>query len=487
MVWAYGSYMGERVVVLVLMAVLARLLEPRDFGLVALALVFITLLETISDLGLGQALVVSEDDALEERAVTAFTMSLAFGTALAGFTALAGWPAAAFFDEPRLRAILPVLGLTFIIRASASTHYALAQRALDFRSRTAAELSDVLVRGTTSVALAAAGHGVWSLVWGYVAGEAARAVVLWLLVDWVPGLRVERQHARRMLRFGGALSLLSVIAAVIHELDNLFVGRVLGTAAVGLYAIAFDLPELAIVNFSVVAGRVLYPAFAAVDRDAVARAFLRALHYTLLVALPLAIGLAVLAESFIEVAFGDQWLDAVPAMRILTLYAVAVSLGIPAGTVYKATGRVGILLAMAIPRAALVALTVALFVDDGIEAVAASQAGVAGTFALLGIVIAGRIFRVSGREILRQAWPPLASAALAAVPMIAADVLIVSPFGSVLAAGAAGTVTYFAMLLLVARRSLVDLRELAMTRSPRDGEVVDGTGLPEHGEHGTLT
>lgn len=487
MVWAYGSYMGERVVVVVLMVVLARLLTPEDFGLVALALVFITLLETIADLGLGEALVISGSADLGQRASTAFTLSLAFGATLAGITALAGGPAAAYFDEPSLRTILPVLGLLFVIRSAASTHYAIAQRRLDFRSRTAAELSDVVVRGATSVALAAAGHGVWSLVGGYLAGEVARAVVLWVLVDFSPKLHVDREHAKGMLRYGGALSALSVLAAVIHEVDNLFVGRVLGTAAVGLYSIAFDLPELAIVNFSVVAGRVLFPAFAAVDPDAVGRAFLRALHYTLVVAIPLAVVLAICARSLVEVAFGDRWLPAVPAMRMLILYAVAVTVGIPAGTVYKATGRVGLLLALAVPRSALVVLTMALFVDDGITAVAASQAGVAGTFALIGTVLATRILAVRPVEMLHAIWAPLVAGSAAAAAIWAAEALIASPLVSLVAAGLAGAATYLGALFLVSPRTVLDLRDLALERSPRDGEVVDATGFPEHGEHGMLT
>ena len=244
MIWAYSSYVGGRMLTLVATAILARLLSPRDFGLVALALLFMTLLETLSDLGVTQALViVSEKDELAT-AETAFVWTVGLGLLFSLITAGLGPLAASFFHQDALIAILPTLGLRFLLRSFSATHYALAQKRLDFRSRTGGELADVIVRGITSIALAIAGFGAWSLIIGYLAGSVALTVVLWIMVDWRPRLKPKREHLPKMLRFGGMLTAVDITAAVFSNTDYTFIGRVLGATQLGLYTLGFRLPEL---------------------------------------------------------------------------------------------------------------------------------------------------------------------------------------------------------------------------------------------------
>src|SRR4051794_10597873 len=149
--WAYFSYVGGRLLILASTSVLARLLTPKEFGIVGYALVFMALLETVKDLGLGQALVASRPKEVYERADTVFLTGVGLG--VLGTAVVAGLAplAAPFFDEPQLLGILPVLGVNFFIRSLGATHYALAQKEMLFRKRTMAEFADVVVRGTVGV------------------------------------------------------------------------------------------------------------------------------------------------------------------------------------------------------------------------------------------------------------------------------------------------------------------------------------------------
>ena len=227
--WAYGSYVGGRVLVLISVAILARLLTPSEFGLVGFALTITALLDTISGFGVGQALVVAEEDErFEERATTAFTLSVLVGLALTVLTIAVSPFAADFFREPDLQPLLAVLGLNFLLRGAGSTHFAIAQKQIDFRTRTAAELADVVVRGGAGVVLALAGAGAWSLVLGYLLGTAAMTVILWILVPFRPKLQRKLLHARGLVRFGGGLAILDVLSAITSNIDYLLVGRVLG-------------------------------------------------------------------------------------------------------------------------------------------------------------------------------------------------------------------------------------------------------------------
>ncbi len=478
MAWAYGSYVGGRLVILASTAVLARLLAPDQFGLVALALTFMALLEGVSDIGLSQALVIQQEDRLYERAETVFLSSVGLGVALSLFVAAISPLMAELFDQPQLTAIGAVLGANFFLSSLGTTHYALAQKALDFRVRTYAEFADVIVRGTVGVILAIAGFGVWSLVIGYLVGTVALDVAIWSLVPWRPKLRPHWADLRSMAKFGGALSAIDVISSVIANIDYLFVGGILGTTALGLYTLGFRLPELFILNLSVVAGKVLYPAFAAIED--LGRAFLVTLRFTLIVALPMAVGLIVLAEPFVRVAFGDKWLGSVGAMQILTVCALAISVGIPPGTVFKATGRAGTLLKLAVLRLVAVAGGLILVTHLGINAVAATQAIVAAVAEAIILVLAARVTKVRVPEVWREAWPPMVAAAAMFVPTFALGGLISSPIVALLLAGGAGSAVYVGVLAILAPDSFRYIRS-RMARAgavpPDDLEIVRETDV----------
>lgn len=462
--WAYGSYAGGRLLVLLSTAILARLLTPEEFGLVALALTFTALLDMLRDVGLAEALIIVPEEEVEELAHTAFTAMAGVGLLLAAGTAALGPLAAAFYDEPQLTPMMAVLSLTFLFRALGSTHYALAQKRMDFRARTAGEVADVVVRGGAGIGLALAGAGAWSLILGYVLGTLAMTLTLWASVHWRPRPAIDRAHLRRLLGFGTALTGVSVAGALLGTVDQLVIGRVLGAAALGLYSVAARLPELAIVNLSMVAGQVLFPAFASLDGPALARAFLRAMHHMALLALPLAALLGVLAEPAIRVAFGDQWLDAVPVMQVFVLYALVSPITLVCGTVLKARGKAGLLLRVAVFQVAIVIPAVLLTVDHGITAVAAGHAGAAAIVLLLQLGLAMRQLDVSVPAVLRALVGPVTTAAAVGLAAYAADAVVDPPLAALALGGLAGAAAGAVVLRLVDGAAVRELLGVVLPR-----------------------
>ncbi|MBX5441181.1 MAG: lipopolysaccharide biosynthesis protein [Solirubrobacteraceae bacterium] len=462
--WAYGSYVGGRALVLVSTVVLARLLTPADFGVVALALTFMVFLDTVKDLGLGQALIVAPDDELAERAQTAFGWSLTIGAGLSAATIAISPLAAAFFDAPALAAILAVLGLNFLLRSVGATHYALARRALDFRSRTLAELADASVRGVASITLALAGLGAWSLVLGYLLGTSALVATIWSRVAFRPRLRLQRAHLRELLTFGGTLTVVDIGHALAHEIDYLFIARILGVAPLGLYSVGFRLPELLIVNLAVVAGTVLFPAYALLDPDRLREAFLVSLRYTALLVLPVAVGLVLLARPVVLVLFGERWEAAIPVMQVLAAYAVVVTLNVPAGTVYKVTGRPWILIAFTVPYVAVLALALTFLTHLGIVAVAIVMAGLQGLFAAAGLLVSARILELTPGRILGTLAGPAAAATTMAVAIAFVARVVTEPTALLLAGGVAGAAGYALGVWTFAGDAVGRLREMAFGR-----------------------
>ncbi len=473
--WAYGSYVGGRLLVLVSVAILARVLVPEDFGLVALALTFTALLETFRDFGLSQALIVSKEDELETKSNTVFFYGL--GIALCGMiiTIALSPLIARFFDEPEVMPLLLALSLNFPLRALGQTHNALSQKSMNFRARTAAELSDVTFRGIVGVTLALLGFGAWSLVWGQLVGALVFAIVLWRLIPWRPSFRGQRSHAKELFTFGGTLTGVDVLHGLTTSADSLIIGRVLGPTSLGFYSIGFRLPQLMVVNLSVTAAIVLFPAYTKVEGERLRSAYLQSLRYTLVVAAPLAAGLIAMASPIILGLFGDQWGPSATVMQIICLYTLCLALEIPGGTIFKVTGRASILLKLAIPRTIALFGFIALFANQGINAVAWTLTAVTAVFAAIALLMAARIIRVRLLGMLGAVWPPTFAAAGAGLVMYGLVQVIDSTWPSIIAGAVAGAIVYLVLLWLVARESLLYLLRKV---SPRLAGIVDRGSRP---------
>jgi PST family polysaccharide transporter len=469
MFWSYGSFVGVRLASFVTTAVLARLLLPKDFGLIAAAMTFMAFLDMIQGLGVGEALVVSDPDRLANEADTAFALSSGMGLVLWLASAALGPAAAALFHQPRMVEIMPALGLTFLIYGLGSTHYSLAMRGIDFRSRTYAEIADAIVRGGVGVALAVAGAGVWALVAGYVAGAVAMTIVVWKLVQWQPRWRLEREHMRRLLGFGGALTAVGIMGAFLNQFDNAVVGRVLGPTELGFYSIANRLPYLLIISLAAATGQVLFPAFAALDGEALARGFLTSLRYTAMVALPLTAVLITLAEAITLAVFGPHWRGAIVATQVLCLWALMSPISMVCGNAIKSRGRAGLLLALAVPQAIVLVVGSLLLVHQGIVAIAWVQAAIAIIAQVVTLVIACRMLGISAGGIMRSIGPPLVASAVLAGVLLGVRAVLSGPWPTVIAGGIVGAVVYLGVLHLVAPDLLPSLRQLAFPRRSRVG------------------
>lgn len=370
-----------------------------------------------------------------------------------------------FFGEPELVGITCALGANFFVRSLGITHYSLAQRQMNFRARTIAEFADVIVRGTTGIVLAALGFGAWSLVIGYLVGSMSLNIAIWSLVRWRPRLGWDRKHLPRLLRFGGALSAVNLLAAVGNNIDNLFVGHVLGSTALGFYAIAFTIPNLTIVNIAVVAQRVLFPAIASQEPNQMRRSFLITVRYLWLFSLPAAILLFILADPIVFAVFGDQWGEAAAPMRILAVYGFALATSFAAGTVYAAARRPGVLVYLISARLALLVTALFLFTDQGLTAVAACQAVSVATVEAVGLIMASRMLRVRLSLLWAEMWPAIAAGFVMTVPLVVIERSITDPWLTLICGGLVGVAAYVGAVFILAPNAISYLRQRVRRRS----------------------
>jgi PST family polysaccharide transporter len=342
--WAAASTMAAKAISLAALAVLARLLAPAEFGQFAVALLCLTYLETIADLGTGMALLYWPDRVRDAARVT-FVVNLVMGTLLTALTFVTAPLIAAFFHSPGSEPLLRALAWSFLLRGLGNTHDALCRKQLRFKARFVPELGLASVKALFATTLALAGFGVWSLVWGQLAGTLVWSLLLWRIVPWRPDLHWPADLLRPILGYSSAIVAVNLISAVTHHADGFVVGRMLGSEALGFYQMGARLPEMTVALLVWQGSKVLLPVFTRV-RDLggdTGAAYLVSLRFLSMAALPLAAALCLLAEPLVLVAFGPAWLPSVPVLRALALYAGLRALGSPTGDVLKAVGRPGLL------------------------------------------------------------------------------------------------------------------------------------------------
>ena len=414
-IWALGSAASGKLLSLLAMTVLARILSPQEFGLVAFAMAFIVYLDAVGDLGTGMALIYWPDRR-DDAAQLTFWCNLATGALWFAVTFLGAHAVATFFRQPDGAAVLRALALTFLIRGLGNTHDALSRKDLDFKARLLPELGLVAVKAAVAVPLVVNGWGVWSLVVGQLAGESFWTVGMWWIQPWRPRFRFPFDLVRPMLRYGRGIVAVNVVASIVHHADIVVVGRMLGVAALGVYHVAFKLTEVTLQLPVWAVSRVAFPAFTCFrEQAALDRAYLTTLRFVCLAIVPAAAGLAFLADPLVLVCLGEQWVRAGPVLRVLALYTLVKAIGTHAGDVLKSIGEPALLARLGVLRGVILVPALLLAGTVGVEAVAGAMTVVALPFSAIQIILACSRIGVRAERVVRAVAP----AVLASIPMIA--------------------------------------------------------------------
>lgn len=466
-IWAFLAAASGKIVNLAALMLLARLLAPRDFGLLAFAIVYMTYAETIGDLGSGAALVYWRDRRDDAAQVT-FAINIVAGVFWFLLTLAIAPYVADFFNSPAGTPLVRVLAFGFLIKYLGNTHDALAQKDLRFRARALPEVGFAVLKGAVAIALAILGFGAWSLVWGHLAGLACGTLLRWVIVPWRPSLRLPLDLLRPMLRYGRGIVAVNAIGAVIYQIDLAVVGRVLGTTILGLYQMASKIPETTVLVLLWVVSRVLFPAFSRLHAagEPLREPYLVATRYVAALAVPAAIGLAILARPLVLVFFGEKWIASAPILSAFALYAGVRSLDHHSGDVLKATGRAELLAGLAIVKAVLVVAAVLAGARMGAVEVAAGLAIAYAIGTLVTLITVSRIVPVPLPAIARAFAPSAgAGAAMAVALFLWRQATPALPPSLALVSGIAiGAVVYLAVLRLVDRDIFIWARETLFRR-----------------------
>jgi len=409
------SRVGQILIQLGVTVVLARLVLPRDYGLIAMVTIFIGFAMQFVDSGLSAA-IVQRKTITPAHLSAAFWFNVGLGVLIAGIAAAVAPLIALFYDQPRLVVIMPVLGFGFLLLSPALVQLALFQRAMAYRRVAFTELTSLAVAGTLAIVCAYAGLGVWSLVVFSLTNYAVQTCLLWALSDWRPTLSFDRRAFSDLWSFGSHLLGSTVLGYWNRNADNLLIGRFVGPAALGLYTRAYTFVPQQLLLLAVLLERPVFPALSRIqdDKERVRRAYLRTVAVIGLVTFPLALGLCVMARPFVLTALGSRWSGAIPLVRILSIAGLTDAIGITIGLVFLSQGRSDRYLRWQFVTGFVILSSFAIGIHWGAMGVATAYTIASVSLCGPGFMVAGRLIDMSLADVVRATWRVFAAAAVAA-------------------------------------------------------------------------
>lgn len=455
--WSYLSFLGGKGLSFLSTLILARLLLPEQFGLVGYCLIAIQYLDILNSAGIDSALIARREN-LEEAANAAFLANVLLGTVCFALAWICAPAVAVFFKDDSIIPILRVLGLSLPLSGIGMVPSTLLQRQMRFRTKLLPDVSRNLTKGVISITFAAFGLGVWSLVWGQIAGIFVGTVLAWILAGWKPTWRFNADATRAITVYGFHIVMLEVIGVFRNNVDYMLVGRILGAAALGYYTMSFRIPELLIRSVNHAIGGVSLPALASMQANPgrLRSFYFSYLRYLSMFTFPVGVGLALTAPLFIPLFLSDTWGPAIVPTMLISLALGISALGFVPGVLYKAVNRPEVL-----NQLAIVKIPVAVFIfwystRWGIVGVAAGQIALNLISVSIDTLIANYIMKFSLKELLNTISATFFSTlAMGFVLYVVRQSISFDGLLALIVMIGVGVLVYFAMLWLISRDTLI--------------------------------
>lgn len=338
--WVFALRIVSRGLSLVRTVVLARVLAPEDFGLMGIAMLAMSTLETFSQTGFQPALIQKQED-VEDYLDTAWTISALRGVVLFALLYSAAPYIARFFDTPAATPIMRVISISELLKGLTNVGVVYFRKELEFNKQFIYQLSGTLADLTVAVAAALLLQSVWALVFGVIAGNLVRMLVSYAAHSYRPRLVLDWTRVVGLLGFSKWILGSGILLFLITQGDDIFVGKLLGVTALGFYQMAYRVSNIPATEITSVITRVTFPAYSKLQGEisALRSAYFRTLQLTAFLSLPVAGLIFALSPSFTRVFLGEQWTQMIPTMRVLVWWGAIRSMAGANSAVLQAIGR----------------------------------------------------------------------------------------------------------------------------------------------------
>jgi O-antigen/teichoic acid export membrane protein len=390
--------------------ILARLLQPDDFGLLGMATVFTSLIAVFNDFGLGSAIVQkSEPDNKTLSGI--FWMTIGIGFLAMAITILSAPWIASFYRQEKLQTLLYFLSVSFLLTSMGQIQLSLLMKQIEFRQIAIIESISVLIGSLVAVVLAFLNQGVWALAGQIISTSAVTTICLWYITKWHPSLKFDPTSLRGVLKYSSGLFGFNLLNYFSRNADYFLIGKFLGAAFLGQYTFAYRLMQFPLQNIAGVVNRVLFPTLAQVKEndELFRRGFIKASQLVAIVTFPLMVGVFCLAPELTIVIFSAKWQPAIPVIQVLALIGLVQSIGGMVGNIYTAKGKTNWLFYWGIISSIIIVAGIAIGLRWGILGVAIGYAcaaiflaypNIAIPFRLIGLRVADYARAIKTQSIL---------------------------------------------------------------------------------------
>lgn len=381
--WKFAERILAQGISFIVSIVLARLLLPEAYGIVAMVMVFINIANVFVTGGFSSALI-QKHDANETDFSTIFYCSLTIACVIyLGMFVCAPW-IADFYKTPELVPVLRVFGIRIILTSYNSIQHAYVSRHMLFRKFFYSTLFGTLISGIIGIFMAYHGFGVWALVAQYLTNSTIDTIVLMFTIKWRPTLAFSWKSAKHLMSFGWKLLLSNLIGTLYNNLRSLIIGRVYTSADLAYYNRGKNFPDLIMNNFATSITSVLFPAMsnAAGNAKVIKKMIQRSMRMTSYVVFPMMLGMAVVARPFILLLLTDKWSECIVYMQMVCMYSACHTITQTNLQAINAMGRSDIVLKLEFIKKPVSILMVLLAMPYGVFAVALTLP-ISGIFTML--------------------------------------------------------------------------------------------------------
>ena len=342
--------------------ILARILIPEDFGLVAIGMLFISFFKIFTEVGFKQALINNDCDRSNDIYHTAWTIEIIRGFSIFVLILFFSPAITRYFDKPSALQIIQVLSIVPLIHGFTNIKLIHLQKELSFRKLFVYELTGIISPMFITIPLAISFKNAWALVFGTIAGELVMVIASYILVEGRLKILLRKSHLLKLFKFGKWVFAGSIISYIAMELDTYVAAKVFTLSEMGIYTMAFSLSSKPIIELGKAISKVLFPAFSKIknQKKRVLNAYIKSSLILFYIITPLSIGLFLVANDFVYVILGEKWLPAAPIIKILSLATFFRSLALPSGGLFFGVGKPQLLFILTLTRAvSLVGMLVA--------------------------------------------------------------------------------------------------------------------------------
>lgn len=461
--WSFGARLFRQISQFVVVAMLARLLTPDDFGLIGMVAVFSGFASIFGELGITSAIIQNQN--LEEKHYSsAFWINITAGIGLMLIFILCAQLITSFYNKPVLEDIIKLISLNFVLSSFSVVQLAIFKKEMNFKPIAIAESSAVIFAGVIGIYLAFNGYGVWSLVIQLISFTLVNACLLWIFSTWRPRFLFSIGAIKDISNFSANVTGFNIVNYFARNVDYLLVGKFLGAGALGFYTLAYKIMLYPLYNISHIIGAVMFPAFSKIQNDLakVRNSYLKMVKAISLITFPLMLVLFVVTPEFIRVVFGYQWEPVIPLLRILCFCGMFQSVGTAVGNIFLSQGRSDLQFKLQIVGTVILTVCILIGLRWGVNGVASFYALYTFCFVPFTFYYSSRLISLSNIMLFKTLTPALKISGLIVLAVILIKVFIKGTDFNILLLACLSALSTYIALLIITKQILIKNKKVVL-------------------------